>query len=345
MVFTFVLLGAMAAPSQVPAAKPVLVKPLILQKAVIGQTFNTAKPAPQPESKSTSPMKPSIPGKGPPAFEVLATDESSLRVVILDSSVELKTSFGLLVLPVQDIRRLDIGIRLTEDDDNKIQAAIAKLTDADRKARLQGREAVLAMPAKSLPAVRRAKKSITDPEILSTIGDVESRLVAALNDKGEKEIMDRDTIRTGTSTFVGTIITKQFKVQTGPFGEQKLKLSDMQTARNLTPEAEDEEGELITLPPTGMAQYQGQFGKVYRVRITGITNGSIWGTGTYTLDSYLPMAAVHAGVIKPGETAIVKIKIVEPPNVFQASYQNGVGSANYGSYPMGAYEFISKKSE
>ena len=79
--------------------------------------------------------------------------------------------------------------------------------------------------------------------------------------------------------------------------------------------------------------------------MTGTANNNIWGTGTYTLDSYLPMAAVHAGVIKNGETATVKVKIVASPNQFTGSSQNGVGSAPYGQYPAGAYEFLIKKSE
>ena len=193
-----------------------------------------------------------------------------------------------------------------------------------------------------LPAVKRVKKTIVDPEILSGLADLETRIVAALREKGEKEISDRDTIHTDGSTFVGLIVATQIKVLTGPFGEQKLKLTDLRSARSLVVESADEEGELITLPPNGMASFQGQFGKVYRIRVTGVAAGNVWGTGTYTLDSYLPMAAVHAGAIKMGETGIVKVRIITSPNQFAGSTQNGVSSNAYGQYPSGAFEIITK---
>ena len=346
-----------ASPGQVPAPAPVVPLPAIVirQQLIQFRAVELQAPATKRGGAATAPkkspdsapaMKPGLASSGPPVFEIRTTDESSIRVSILDSTLELSTSFGPLVVPVKDVRKLEIGIRLSEDDSKQILAAVAKLIDPDRKTRLLGREAALAIPAKSLPAIRRIKMNIVDPEILSSIADVETRLVSALKEKGEKEIVDRDTIRTDGSTFIGTIVSKQLKVQTGPFGEQTLKLTDVQSARSLITEVEGEdEGELIALPPNGMIMFQGQFGKVYRIRVTGTANNNIWGTGTYTLDSYLPMAAVHAGAIKNGETATVKVKIVTSPNQFTGSSQNGVGSAAYGQYPAGAFEFLTKKSD
>jgi hypothetical protein len=66
----------------------------------------------------------------------------------------------------------------------------------------------------------------------------------------------------------------------------------------------------------------------------------VWGSGPYTLDSKIELAAVHAGVVQPGETKVVRIRVVSPPPTFDAGNQNGVPTAAYGAYPAGAYIFV-----
>jgi hypothetical protein len=73
--------------------------------------------------------------------------------------------------------------------------------------------------------------------------------------------------------------------------------------------------------------------------VTGAINGSIWGSDIYTADSNLASAAVHAGVVKVGQTKIVKVKIVPSPQAFQASSRNGVTTTGYGPYP-GAFRLL-----
>jgi hypothetical protein len=88
-----------------------------------------------------------------------------------------------------------------------------------------------------------------------------------------------------------------------------------------------------------MQQYQQQIGMTFRFRVTGALGGRLWGTDVYTLDSSLETAAVHAGVLKPGQTGIVKVKIVPSPQNFQASTRHGVTSEGYQQYPA-AYRFM-----
>jgi hypothetical protein len=70
--------------------------------------------------------------------------------------------------------------------------------------------------------------------------------------------------------------------------------------------------------------------------VTGNTDGTIWGTDVYTGDSPLAVAAVHAGLVRPGERGIVRVTIVDGLNVaFTGSHQNGVWSEDYEDYPIG----------
>lgn len=65
------------------------------------------------------------------------------------------------------------------------------------------------------------------------------------------------------------------------------------------------------LPDPGtMADYAQSLGQSFSFRVTGSTEGSIWGTNVYTNDSALATAAVHAGALRAGESGIVKVTML-----------------------------------
>lgn len=71
------------------------------------------------------------------------------------------------------------------------------------------------------------------------------------------------------------------------------------------------------------------------VRITGRNAGPIWGDSVYTLDSDPGTAAVHAGLLRVGETKRIKIWVVPPPLEFVAANRNGIQSRRWKSYRAG----------
>jgi len=94
--------------------------------------------------------------------------------------------------------------------------------------------------------------------------------------------------------------------------------------------------------PGSLGTYGNQIGKRFAFTVTGSTmNGALWGTNVYTLDSNLAMAAVHTGVLKPGQTGVVVVQIIASPNNFTGTFQNGIQSHNYAQYP-GAYQVIKR---
>ncbi len=60
--------------------------------------------------------------------------------------------------------------------------------------------------------------------------------------------------------------------------------------------------------------------------------GTVWGTGTYTDDSSICTAAVHAGVITFGSGGTVTIEIRHGVPSYDGSSQNGVNTLDYGSW-------------
>ena len=46
----------------------------------------------------------------------------------------------------------------------------------------------------------------------------------------------------------------------------------------------------------------------------------------------LAVAAVHAGLVKPGESAVVKVTVMAPLPQYQGCVRNGVTSHDFGRY-------------
>jgi len=64
------------------------------------------------------------------------------------------------------------------------------------------------------------------------------------------------------------------------------------------------------------------------------TPASIWVTGTYTADSNICTAAVHAGLITVADGGRVKIEVTAGRDTYEGSDANGVSSSGYGAYPL-----------
>jgi hypothetical protein len=80
-----------------------------------------------------------------------------------------------------------------------------------------------------------------------------------------------------------------------------------------------------------------QVGDTFYYQVTGSTFGTVYGTDTYTSDSSIATAAVHAGVLRVGQTAVVKVTMVQPLSVYQGSKRNGVTTLNWTAGGRNAY--------
>jgi len=93
-----------------------------------------------------------------------------------------------------------------------------------------------------------------------------------------------------------------------------------------------DQGLLAGDAPPNMLGLCDPVGSTYYFRVTGEAAGSLWGTDIYTGDSALAIAAVHAGLVKVGETAVVKVIVERPRTKYEGSDRNGVASSEYGHY-------------
>lgn len=63
----------------------------------------------------------------------------------------------------------------------------------------------------------------------------------------------------------------------------------------------------------------------------GCTSGSVWGTGTYSDDSYVCTAAIHAGALTSAG-GVTTVQIAAGLSSYPASTQNGVTTSSWGSW-------------
>jgi hypothetical protein len=322
-------------------SKLVWVAPFALSLALLTAPISNAGPRgpqpPQSPSESAKP-KPSV------EVEVKCTDDSVMKLKLLDEKLELVTKFGVLHVPVSEIRRIDFANRVPVETAEKVMLAVSKLNNADFRVREDATAELKAYRERAYPFVLKALKS-EDPEVTRRADEVvkyiQTRVAPAL-----LEARDNDVIHTDDSKITGRLTAEVFRVNTAQFGEQQLRLADVRTLRT-TAGAVAEEAAAAPQAPGNLSAYQQQWGKELVFSVTGFTptpgaNPNLWGTDVYTLDSNLAAAVVHAGIAKSGETVVVRVRIIQPPPNFVSSFRNNVNSTAYNAYPAGAYEFVRK---
>jgi hypothetical protein len=189
-------------------------------------------------------------------------------------------------------------------------------------------------------------------------------VAAAIRRKVPAELLkprEQDVVYTEDSKIAGKLTAASLRVDTAQFGEQRLRVADIYT---LGPEGAIDPFANVPAAPPSLIGYSNQFGKELSFKLYGgaaaqapvvlgpgagprgglllQAAGGVWGTDVYTLDSSLWEAAVHAGVVEPGKSAVVHVRIIQSPAQFAGSSRNGVTSQAYGFYNGGAFEFVTK---
>jgi hypothetical protein len=266
--------------------------------------------------------------------EARFTENSNLKLLLRDETIDIDTRFGKLNIPVAEIRQAEFATRIPEETAKQVGSAIADLGSPQFRVREAAMVELRSLKEKAYPALLHAAKH-SDPEIMRRAEELLTKLREAIPED-MLEVREQDVLYTDDMKIAGRIGLAALRVRTTQFGEQQVKLSDLHSLRSLATEAPDSVSKNILPDPGNLARLHGQVGKTFSFRVTGVVNGQIWGTKIYTSDSMLATAAVHAGVLQPGQTGVVRVTIVAPPAAFQGSTANGVTSGAYGPF-QGAY--------
>jgi hypothetical protein len=87
--------------------------------------------------------------------------------------------------------------------------------------------------------------------------------------------------------------------------------------------------------PGSLFNYADEVGQTLKFNVVGSNVGTIWGDGTYTSDSALAVAVVHAGALKVGQAGLVTVYIVPGPDSYEGVSRNGIVSRAYGPWQVG----------
>jgi len=122
-------------------------------------------------------------------------------------------------------------------------------------------------------------------------------------------------------------------IPTAPSPEMRQGLETMRRRIQAEAEAPPSPPQGGRGPTTHVEIRRLDIGDQVTVNVTGRANGPIWGDTIYTLDSDLGTAAVHAGLLRVGETRQIKLYVVPSPSTFAQGNRNGIQSMQWGSFP------------
>lgn len=294
--------------------------------------WSSARPAVQPAQPRPAPVE----------FEVRGMDDSTMKLKLLDERLEVITKYGKLEIPAADVRRVEFAARVPSDVTARISLLISNLNHPDFESREKATTELRDLKERAYPLLVKAMKN-PDAEISrraeESVKHLQQRIPAA-----QLEARELDVIHTDESKISGRLSAVSFRVQTAMFGEQSLRLSDLRSMKSSGTHT-TEDGVNAAAAPGNLLAYQNQFGKELVFAVTapqGNAQMNIWGTDTYTLDSNIAGAAMHAGLVQPGQAGVVRIRVVASPQQFTGSLRNGVTTSPYGTYPSGAFEFVKK---
>ena len=296
-------------------------------------------------SNACSQEKPSV-KRAPASLEARTmlidfADSGQLRMVLEIDRLSVDTPYGELSIPVQDIRQIEFATRLTDQEQKRIEAAVFNLGSSDFALRETATRELLGLKEKAYPQVVRATKH-ADLEVSQRAQE----LVLKLRDTVPAEklvVREFDIIETQHSKIAGRIASPAITVQTAQFGKQELKLSDVHSLKSLLASPDEPDPVNIEPDPGSLTGYTDKVGHSFAFKVTGRVDGFAWGTGVYTTDSTLAVAAVHAGALKAGETGIVRVTMIPSPAAFASTTQNGVTSSPWGVYPAAYQIHVPKK--
>ena len=299
----------------VPAV--LLLVPLLLLLPLLGRGQGRS-------SKDQSPKKDTCAPGPQPAIEVRFTDDSVLKLTVRDKGIWMTTRYGRLLVPAGDIRYIDFATRIPKRVLRRVETAVTNLGNRKYTVRQTAGAELLELREKSYPALLRAAKH-KDLEVARWAGE----LLKQLNEEipaDQLVIRKDDVVWTVDSCVTGRIDDEGIKASTYQFGELQLKPDHMRSLQFIGVDSD----------PSHVETLRGPIGKSYRFKITGAEDGPVFGHGVYTSHSALARAAVHAGIIKVGQTGVVRVTIVAPQPGFPGAVANGVTSLPHGPFG-GAY--------
>jgi hypothetical protein len=167
------------------------------------------------------------PGARPNAYpvEVRFADDSTVKAALQDKTITVTTRYGKLTVPVDEVRNIELGLRIPEDTAKRIDAAVARLGSADYAEREAAGAELLELRELAYPALQKAARS-DDAEVSRRAKDIIKTLADTVPPE-KLHLPQHDTVVALDFSIVGRVETPTLKARTPYFGETTLKLADV----------------------------------------------------------------------------------------------------------------------
>ena len=159
--------------------------------------------------------------------EIRFADGSVVRMSLLQETLEVQTKYGKLLVPTNDIRRVEMGLHMPDGMEQTIETSIRMLSSEAFKQREEASRELTQAGHWAFPALQRATQSSE----LETSKRATS-LIARISERSPPETLKikiDDVVQTREFPIVGRITSPTIKAYSPLFGEQSLKLCDLRS--------------------------------------------------------------------------------------------------------------------
>lgn len=155
-------------------------------------------------------------------------DGTRLKTMILQDNLEITTRYGKLTVPTKSIRRIEFGHRLSDEQTQKLENTLKRLSSNNFQDREAAGKELIAMGRIAYPAVMKANENAD----LDTTKRLDEILKAIKQAVPAEQLRSRttDMVYTEDFTIVGKIDAATLKARTEHFGDVTLKVVDLRSA-------------------------------------------------------------------------------------------------------------------
>jgi hypothetical protein len=162
--------------------------------------------------------------------EIHFGDGSIVRMTVVQEHLEVETKYGALTVPVSDVRRVEFGMHVPSDVQQRVRQSIKKLGSEVYKERDAASRALVQAGHFAYPLVRKASRS-PDQEVSARAMSV----LRQISERASPELLrlpEDDVIHTTSGfTVIGRITTDNVKAHWPHVGDLSLKVSELRSMR------------------------------------------------------------------------------------------------------------------
>jgi hypothetical protein len=161
----------------------------------------------------------------PNIAEVRFGDGSVVRMTLQQEAIEVQTKYGKLMIPLNEVRRVEFGLHVPPEVNQQITQSIKRLASDVYKERDGASKELMQVGHFAFPSLHKASRS-GDQEVsyraASLIKQITERTAPDL-----LKLREEDVIHTAEFTVIGKITSQTLKAHSPHFGDVSLKLSEL----------------------------------------------------------------------------------------------------------------------